>query len=126
MPFMFAIFRADELRSLAPIHYEVQIYESSDPIIESWLAGAAYARQPTFLHHVVTRAEYQESGSNACRRKFPGTERDELAELHEDTGRKAKTDRSKAKGKARANNDDNEGAKKPVRGSRSKATVTLG
>ncbi len=30
MPFMFAIFRADELRSLAPIHYEVQIYESSE------------------------------------------------------------------------------------------------
>jgi len=117
---------ADELRSLAPIDYQVHIYESSDPIIEAWMAGAAYARQPTFLHHVVTRAEYQESGSNACRRKFPGwmtrPERDELADVHEDTGRKAKTDRARAKGKARAN-DDNEGAKKPVRGSRTKATL---
>ncbi|KLO06271.1 actin-like protein ARP6 [Schizopora paradoxa] len=117
---------ADELRSLAPIQYEVHIHESSDPIVESWLAGAAFARREpsVFSQHVVTRAEYQEGGSNACRRKFPGwmaragsnfnageQNADSLAEVHGDaiiattTGRRAKADarmKASTRGKARA------------------------
>lgn len=32
----------------------------------------AFASQPALQRHLVTRAEYQESGSAACRRKFKG------------------------------------------------------
>lgn len=32
--------------------------------------GVALASAPAFDQLVITRAEYQESGSNACRRKF--------------------------------------------------------
>ncbi|KAL5501343.1 ARP6_2 [Sanghuangporus vaninii] len=59
-----------ELRSLAPAEHEVRIYESSNPIIAAYLAGAEFARQPGLANVCVTRAEYQEAGSRACRRKF--------------------------------------------------------
>ena len=36
----------------------------------TYLAGAELGRQPGIANVCVTRAEYQEAGSNACRRKF--------------------------------------------------------
>ncbi|KIP04446.1 hypothetical protein PHLGIDRAFT_25604 [Phlebiopsis gigantea 11061_1 CR5-6] len=62
---------AAELRTLAPVDSEVKIYESSDPILEAYRSAIAFASKPDFLQKVVTREEYNESGSNACRRKFP-------------------------------------------------------
>ncbi|KAL5524775.1 ARP6_3 [Sanghuangporus sanghuang] len=59
-----------ELRSLEPAEHEVRIYESSNPIIAAYLAGAEFVRQPGLANVCVTRAEYQEAGSRACRRKF--------------------------------------------------------
>ncbi|KAI5123138.1 hypothetical protein M0805_000841 [Coniferiporia weirii] len=62
-----------ELRSLAPIDHEVHIYESSNPISEAYLSGAEFARRRGFANEVVTRAEYQEFGSNVCRKRFAST-----------------------------------------------------
>ena len=153
---MFAICatRLNELRSLAPIEYRVRVQESSRwvadsaiccrlfppfssrikphrcsnrPVLEAWIAGAKLASQPTFFQHVVTRAEYQEGGSNACRRKFPSwmsTVQYELSEEHEDTARRGK-ERGKARGKPKGSqNNDDEGARKPVRGSRTRTIST--
>lgn len=40
------------------------------PITEAYRSAIKFTDQPQFSSRLVTRAEYQESGSNACRRKF--------------------------------------------------------
>ncbi|TBU45521.1 actin-like protein ARP6 [Dichomitus squalens] len=59
-----------ELRSLAPIDCEVGIHASAEPILEAYRSAVAFAARPEFAQCVVTREEYQEMGSSACRRKF--------------------------------------------------------
>lgn len=59
-----------ELRSLAPADCEVTIYTSDDPVLEAYRSGVAFAKMPDFAQATVTREEYLEMGSNACRRKF--------------------------------------------------------
>jgi actin-related protein 6 len=78
-----------ELRSLAPVDYDVVIYECDEyvflrqsqciqahyslrhrPILEAYHSAFAFATTPEFSDHVVKRTEYLESGSNASRRKF--------------------------------------------------------
>ncbi|KZT09178.1 actin-related protein Arp6 [Laetiporus sulphureus 93-53] len=59
-----------ELRSLAPVDCDVNIYISDEPILEAYRSAIAFAKSPEFSANVVTRAEYLEMGSNACRRKF--------------------------------------------------------
>jgi hypothetical protein len=41
------------------------------PIIEVYRSALAFASNPAFFDFAVTRAEYLEGGSHACRRKFP-------------------------------------------------------
>lgn len=59
-----------ELRPLAPVDCEVVIYRCDDPITEAYRSAFAFAGRSQFVEHMVTRAEYLEGGSNACRRKF--------------------------------------------------------
>ncbi|KAI0819238.1 actin-like protein Arp6 [Trametes gibbosa] len=59
-----------ELRSLAPIDCGVAVYASEHPTLEAYYAAVAFAARPEFTQCVVTREEYLEMGSNACRRKF--------------------------------------------------------
>ncbi|CAL1712194.1 unnamed protein product [Somion occarium] len=59
-----------ELRTLAPVDCGVDIFQSQEPILEAYHAAHAFSRTPQFTQCLVTRAEYQEMGSNACRRKF--------------------------------------------------------
>lgn len=77
-----------ELRPLAPVECEVVIYRCDQyvfvilivhlltlrltfsPITEAYRSALAFADQDQFAEFSVTRAEYLESGSNACRRKF--------------------------------------------------------
>jgi actin-related protein 6 len=40
------------------------------PITEAYYAARAFARSPTFSSFCVTKEEYAEGGSNACRKKF--------------------------------------------------------
>jgi len=59
-----------ELRSLAPVDFEINIFKSDDPVTESYRSALAFAKHPVFPSHLLTRAEYLESGSSAARRKF--------------------------------------------------------
>ncbi|KAH7915450.1 actin-related protein Arp6 [Hygrophoropsis aurantiaca] len=59
-----------ELRSLAPSEFEVNILECDSPLTEAFHSGCAFVKDTNFSDLVVTRAEYQESGANASRRKF--------------------------------------------------------
>lgn len=61
---------ARELRALAPPECEVGLVPSAAPITAAFHAGRAFARTPAFEAQLVTREEYMESGSSACRRKF--------------------------------------------------------
>ncbi|THH10060.1 hypothetical protein EW146_g8492 [Bondarzewia mesenterica] len=96
-----------ELRSLAPVECEVVIYESEDPILEAYRSAVAFASHPDFSEYTVTRSEYQESGSNACRRKFKDWK---------NTGRGNDATKDSGKGKARAREDEDDSPQpKPVR-----------
>ncbi|KIM40974.1 hypothetical protein M413DRAFT_72674 [Hebeloma cylindrosporum] len=60
-----------ELQTLAPVDYEVGIYECDNPITEAYTSAYHFASEDGLTgHHFVTRAEYLESGSNPSRRKF--------------------------------------------------------
>lgn len=76
-----------ELRSLAPVDCEVFIYECEkcalfdlspirelrrlfSPITAVYSSALAFASSAEFPEYTVTRTEYLESGSNACRKKF--------------------------------------------------------
>ena len=84
---------------------------------QAYHSAVAFASSPTFSEHVVTRAEYLESGSNASRRKF----KDWKVDQKEKESEKAK---ELTKGKARRREDEDERApsKKPAR-LRSRASV---
>ncbi|TDL17756.1 Actin/actin-like protein [Rickenella mellea] len=109
-----------ELRSLAPVDCSVHIYESSSPITEAHRAGVEFACSPAFAREAVTRAEYLECGSNACRRKFKdwrSTDREEQKEREREVDR---TKHTKPKGKTRANDDE---TRKKLSRTRTKSTT---
>ncbi|KAI0040286.1 Actin/actin-like protein [Auriscalpium vulgare] len=66
----FATRLLSDLRPLAPVECEVVVYESKDAVLEAYRGAVSLAKQSGFANHVVTREEYLEGGSNACRRKF--------------------------------------------------------
>ncbi|KAH9924346.1 actin-like protein Arp6 [Epithele typhae] len=59
-----------ELRALAPVDCEVVAFASDEPTLEAYRAAVAFARRPEFAQCVVTREDYLEMGSAACRRRF--------------------------------------------------------
>lgn len=77
-----------ELRPLAPSEHEVNVYESKEcaasftalwsckltmrisAVLEAYRAAIAFAKTASFRNQTVTREEYLENGSDACRRKF--------------------------------------------------------
>ncbi|KAJ7065723.1 actin-related protein Arp6 [Mycena amicta] len=60
-----------ELQSLAPVGCEVDIYQSTDSILDAYNAATTLASSPSFTSKLaVTRAEYLEHGSSAMRRKM--------------------------------------------------------
>lgn len=63
---------SSELLSHTPVEYDLQIYRSEDAVTEVYRSAIAFANDPAFSTHVVTREEYLEVGSNASRKKFPG------------------------------------------------------
>ncbi|KAG6889499.1 hypothetical protein C0995_000665 [Termitomyces sp. Mi166 len=94
-----------ELRSLAPTDCEVVIYECDEPITEAYRAAVTFVDMPGFTNHVVTRAEYAESGSNASRRRFHDwkpreTEKEKPKEPAKLKGKQREDDRSQAPTKA--------------------------
>ncbi|EJC98960.1 actin-like protein ARP6 [Fomitiporia mediterranea MF3/22] len=113
-----------ELRSLAPVEYEVRVFESSNPITAAYFGGAEYARQPGFANVSVTRTEYQEAGSNACIRKFRnGTwQAKEVGdEVPQGAGKEAGRSRVRSRvGKPQLQEADIGIEKQPLRSSRSR------
>ncbi|KAF8125744.1 actin-related protein Arp6 [Boletus edulis] len=69
-----------ELRSLAPVDFEINIFKSDDPVTESYRSALAFAKHPNCPSHLLTRAEYLEHGSSAVRRKFDHWDNGKLVE----------------------------------------------
>ncbi|KZV90002.1 actin-like protein ARP6 [Exidia glandulosa HHB12029] len=59
-----------ELRALAPAEHEVCLYKADTPVTQAYKGALAFARLPIYKNCAVTRAEYEEGGSNAVRRKL--------------------------------------------------------
>ncbi|KAI0372330.1 actin-like protein Arp6 [Pilatotrama ljubarskyi] len=97
-----------ELRSLAPIDCEVAVYSSEHPIMEAYYSAITFAARPEFSQCLVTREEYQEMGSTACRRKF----RDwKPAEKDPSRGR----EHAKGKGQKGKADDEDDGSPPPTK-----------
>ncbi|KAH7885477.1 actin family [Phlebopus sp. FC_14] len=75
-----------ELRSLAPVDFDIQIFASDDPVTEAYRSALSFVSHPGFSTHLVTRAEYLESGSNATRRKFSQWQSVDLVKSGEKSG----------------------------------------
>jgi len=110
-----------ELRSLAPIDCEVHVYESSNPITEPFKSGIGFALHPSFARRVVTRAEYLEGGSNACRRKFASESNN--SEVEEESVKEKEKPKGKGKARVKNINLENEGMKKSGRGTRARTST---
>ncbi|CAN8321987.1 unnamed protein product [Cochlearia groenlandica] len=59
-----------ELRPLVPDNFDVKITTQEDPILGVWRGGSLLASSPDFESMCVTKAEYEELGSDRCRRRF--------------------------------------------------------
>ncbi|KAJ2917005.1 hypothetical protein MD484_g3425, partial [Candolleomyces efflorescens] len=88
-----------ELRALAPVEWEVTIYEADDPITEAYKSAYEFASRPGFSQQVISRAEYAESGSNASRRKFHNWH---TQEIEKDKGKQREDDRPQAASRTRS------------------------
>ncbi|KAG8979491.1 Actin- protein 6 [Tulasnella sp. 425] len=62
-----------ELQPLAPPDCEVSVYKASEPVTSVYEAAWKLSQSPGYGDLVVSREEYLESGSNACRKKFHGS-----------------------------------------------------
>ncbi|TNY17915.1 actin-like protein ARP6 [Rhodotorula diobovata] len=68
----------NDLRTFAPTEFDIRVTLSSAPTLSAAASAAAHLSAPAPSHFspplqpnaLVTRQEYQEGGSNACRRKF--------------------------------------------------------
>ncbi|XP_028397113.1 actin-related protein 6-like [Dendronephthya gigantea] len=64
-----------DLRSLAPVELDVGIQLPSEPTTHAWHGGKLLSNSEDFTNMLITKAEYQEQGKNACRKKFGGKEK---------------------------------------------------
>ncbi|OBZ68644.1 Actin-like protein ARP6 [Grifola frondosa] len=108
-----------ELRSLAPVDCEVAIYSSSDPITEAYSSAVSFAHDMDFSKCAVTREEYLEMGSNACRRKFKDWK---PIEKEGTRGR----EQLKGKAAARMRDDDDNSPPPAKKGARGKGKARAG
>lgn len=86
------------------------------PVLETYHSAIAYTQHTDFVDQCVTRAEYLESGSNACRRKFKdwkdvGSDDpsgSSITKTRASTNTGTNRDPGKPKGKGRARDEDEE------------------
>ncbi|KAF5377934.1 hypothetical protein D9615_006717 [Tricholomella constricta] len=104
-----------ELQSLAPTDCDVVIYGCDDPITEAYRAAVAFASMPGFTNHVVTRAEYAESGSNASRKKF-----------HDWKPRESEKEKPKEAAKAKGKQREDDRSQVPNKPTRTRSRATPG
>jgi len=62
-----------ELRCLAPTNYKINYHaytKDQDPINFAWKGGSRMVSSGAYDHYSLSKATYQEYGSDACKRKF--------------------------------------------------------
>ncbi|KAI9910522.1 hypothetical protein PsorP6_010225 [Peronosclerospora sorghi] len=59
-----------ELRSVVPIDFDIGLHEPADPILAAWEGCCSLARSNALSNRVVSKKEYDEHGSNICRKRF--------------------------------------------------------
>jgi actin-related protein 6 len=59
-----------EVRSLAPVDFEVNIHHAKNPLTCAWEGGSRLTTQENFKSLCVTKQEYQEHGHNICAKRF--------------------------------------------------------
>ena len=65
----------NDVRSMAPIDFDVEVHCPGSPISYPWKGGVALSHSADFIEkHCVTRAEYEEIGRYICSKKFEGIE----------------------------------------------------
>ncbi|XP_975041.1 actin-related protein 6 [Tribolium castaneum] len=60
----------NEVRSMIPASWEVNVYQPSDPITYNWMGGKVLLKDPEFKSKLVTKQEYEECGMSAIQEKF--------------------------------------------------------
>ncbi|GJJ13484.1 hypothetical protein Clacol_007738 [Clathrus columnatus] len=97
-----------ELRALAPIEYDVGLYPSQEPILETYKAARAFSNSSAYFNLAITREEYNEGGSNACRRKFRCFDWDPIKEKQLTSARPSRRDRTRGVDTAQSGEEDSE------------------
>lgn len=59
-----------DVRSMAPDEYEVNITLPKNPVTYAWEGGALLSKNPEFKKLIVTKKDYEEHGHNLCMDKF--------------------------------------------------------
>lgn len=72
-----------EVRSQLPHLWEVNIFQSDDPVTYSWSGGSALLKLPNFKPLLVSREEYNELGSNIIQQRYNTWMTDNSEELEE-------------------------------------------
>eukprot|EP00795_Rhopilema_esculentum_P005166 gene5166-297_t len=62
-----------DVRSMAPIDFDVEVKAPKNPITYAWEGGAEISKSPGFVEKFcVTKSEYEEHGRSICSEKFDG------------------------------------------------------
>ncbi|XP_065676699.1 actin-related protein 6-like [Hydra vulgaris] len=60
-----------DLRSMAPIEFEVDVHLPKNPVTYAWHGGTVLSAEEDFVQkYCVTKQEYEESGRSICNKKF--------------------------------------------------------
>ncbi|KAL7680266.1 putative Actin family [Plasmopara halstedii] len=59
-----------DLRPLVPDDFDIEVHESSDPILAAWQGCCSIAESDALSTRIVSKKEYDEHGSNICLKKF--------------------------------------------------------
>lgn len=78
----------------------------SRPIVETYKAAHAFANSSSYDMYSVSREEYNEGGSNACRRKFRHFDWDPIKDKHQPSTRFSRREKSKIDSGDVAESDD--------------------
>ncbi|XP_063919057.1 actin-related protein 6 [Zophobas morio] len=79
----------NEVRSMIPASWEVNVYKPADPISYSCKGGKVLLKDPTLKSKLVTKQQYEEYGLNFIQEKFNDWS---CPDIHEDSQPKPKTE----------------------------------
>jgi hypothetical protein len=72
----------NDIRSMIPASWEVNVYHPKDPISYSWMGGKVLLKDPDFKSKLVTKQQYDEYGLTAIQQRFNDWSK---VEVHEDS-----------------------------------------